>query len=407
LNVTFFIAQRLGKANKKTFTALAQRVGIWSVALGLTTILLSFLVINGFEKNIEHKLTHFQGELQLFKYSIHRTIEEIPLPTSKISHLRETFPAIESLTAFAHKTVLLQSKEATEGVVCKGIDLQASPHEAYQAYITAGRYLDPTPTPYSHEIILSTTLANKLQVQVGDTLMACVMQPTLRYRKLKIVGLYNTHVEELDQKIALCDLQLIQRLNSWPDSLVGGYDIFLQHGVAKSSLADSLLDWLGYDLEIRTLEEAHPAIFDWISLMKKDVWVFLSLILLVAYSNIICIVIIQTIEKASMIGLLSAMGASKRLIQGILLWNNAKVILYGMLVGNALGLGLAKLQDTFQFLHLDPSYYYIPYVPIAWSWKAIIALNALLITLLALVLCIALALVTRARPMDNISLRQG
>jgi len=101
------------------------------------------------------------------------------------------------------------------------------------------------------------------------------------------------------------------------------------------------------------------------------------------------------------------MGASRRLIQGILLWNNAKIILYGLLLGNTLGLGLAKLQDVFQFLHLDPSYYYIPYVPIAWSWKAIIALNVLLIALLALVLFIALAIVTRARPMDNISLSQG
>jgi lipoprotein-releasing system permease protein len=405
LNTAIWIAQRLRKSEKKTFTALAQQVGKGSVALGLATSLVAFLIINGFEKDIYHKLTHFQGQLQVFKFSLNPTIEEPPIPTHTIHNLITTFPAIKKAIAFSHKTVLLQGKEAIEGLLCKGVDLVAQPETMYKDYITAGRFLSPDYTKYSQEIILSTTTAAKLQVQVGDTVLASVMHPQLRYRKLTVAGLYTTYIEELDEKIALCDLRLLQRLNNWPDSLVGGYDLLVGTNCDKSLLKDELLDWLGYDLDVQTIEQLNPAIFDWLVIMRKDVAVFLSLILLVATSNIICIILIQVLERARMIGLLKAMGATTGLILRVLLWNNMAVLFLGLFWGNLLGLGLASLQDIFKVIRLDPTYYYIPYVPIAWSWKTIVEINVALITLIGLLLIGAIAMIARAKPITHIALR--
>lgn len=405
MHTAFFIARRIRKANKKAFTTLVQRIGTVSVALGLATLLISFLVINGFQKNVEKKLTSFQGQYQISKYSLNRSIEEPPIPISKVQGIQEAFPDyIQTIQPFIHKTVLIQTKEALEGMVLKGVEIQADDSPFVQ-YLVAGRLMTPGQTKYNHEIVLSTATAAKLNVQVGDQVTICVLQETSRYRKLKVIGLYTTSLEELDQKIALCDIRLLQHLNNWPDNLVGGYDVFLRNLYTDQLLTNKFLDWLGYDLDIKNIEQAYPAIFDWLSIMKKDVLIYLILILLVANSNIISIVLIQIMERTNMIGILKTMGATDNLIYRILLWNNMHLIVTGMLWGNLIGIGLAALQSYFKFLRVDPTYYYIAYIPITWDYKTIIAINLLLFILVSVVLLVAISIIAKVKPIKSIQLR--
>jgi len=405
LYTVFFIARRIRKANEKAFTTLAQRIGTLSVALGLAILLVAFLVINGFQKNVEKKLTSFQGQYQIFKYSLSKSMEEPPISANKIQGIQEAFSDhIKSIQAFIHKTVLVQTKEALEGIVLKGVEVQAGP-SPFTHYLVAGNLMAPGQTKYNHEIVLSTTTAAKLNVQIGDQVTICILQETPRYRKLKVVGLYTTHLEELDEKIALCDIRLLQHLNNWPDNLVGGYDIFLKESHYDISLKDKFLDWLGYDLDVRHIEQAYPAIFDWLAMMKKDVLIYLILILLVANSNIISIVLIQIMERTNMIGLLKTMGATDSLIYRILLWNNIYLILKGMWWGNLIGIGLAFLQYHFKLLQLDPTYYYIDYIPIAWDYKTIVVINLLLFILVSVVLLVAISIIAKVKPIKSIQLR--
>jgi lipoprotein-releasing system permease protein len=405
LDTALFIARRIRKANKKAFTTLVQQIGTVSVALGLATFLIAFLVINGFKKNVEDKLTNFQGQYQVFKYSLSRSIEEPPIATNKVQGIQEAFPNyIQAIQAFIHKTVLVQTKEALEGIVLKGVEIQAN-FSPFTNCLVAGKFMTAGQPKYNHEIVLSTTTAAKLNVQVGEQVTICILQQTPRYRKLKVVGLYTTHLEELDEKIALCDIRLLQHLNNWPDNLVGGYDLFLKEPCSHILLTDKLLDWLGYDLDVRNIEQSYPTIFDWLAMMRKDVLIYLILILLVANSNIISIVLIQVMERTNMIGLLKTMGATDSLIYRILLWNNMYLIIKGMLWGNVIGIGLAALQYHFKLLHLDPTYYYIAYVPIVWDFRTIIAINLLLFMLVSAVLIVAISIIAKVKPIKSIQLR--
>jgi lipoprotein-releasing system permease protein len=405
LYTAFFIARKIRKANKKAFTTLVQRIGTVSVALSLATLLISFLVINGFQENVEKKLISFQGQYQIFKYSLNKSIENPPISISKVQGIQEAFPDhIQSIQAFIHKTVLLKTSESLEGIALKGMDIQAGDLFFIQ-YLVAGKWMTPGQHKYNHEIVLSTVTAAKLNVQVGEQVTICVLQQAPRYRKLKVVGLYTTSLEELDQKIALCDIRLLQHLNNWPEDLVGGYDVFLKNTRPDSSLTERFLEWLGYDLDIKSIQQAYPAIFDWLAIMKKDVFIYLILILLVANSNIISIVLIQIMERSNMIGILKAIGATDNLIYRILLWNNMHLIIKGMLWGNLIGIGLAALQSYFKFLCIDPMYYYVAYIPIAWNYKTILAINLLLFMLVSVVLLVAVSIIAKVRPIKSIQLR--
>jgi len=402
-----FIANRIRKASKKAFTTRVQKMGTVSVALGLACLLLAFLVMSGFQKNITRKLTSFQGQCQITKYTIHRTFEYPPLLTAQIQPLLVRFAhQIDYLQAFAYKTVLVQHEDYVEGLVLKGVDLTTTHHMDLAAYIVDGRPLMlKEGAHYSQEILLSERIATKLQAKVGDQLLIATVQEKPHYRKLNIVGIYKTYLDPIDDKIALCDLKLLQRFNHWPDSLVGGYDVFLKAGEVPKQVAEELLDYAGYDLDISTLQEKYPAIFDWLAMMRKDIIIFLTLILLVANTNVVSIVIIQIIERTRMIGLLKTMGARNSFIQLVLCWNNLHMIVKGILLGNCIALGLAGLQDYFRIIRLDPIFYYVDYLPIDWQLKTILQLNLLIWLLSTGILLVAIRLIIRRQLIKNIIFR--
>jgi len=398
LYTAYFIAYRIRKADKKAFTTLVHKIGIISIALGLAMSLLAFLSIGGFQKNIEGNLTSFQGQLQIYQYALNRSHEELPISTNKIQGIEQAFAStIKSIQPYAHQTVLLQAGEALEGVVLRGVDVQVACTRLSQ-YLIVGHFINPTQQGYSPEMVLSSKSAARLNLHLGDEVIACIVQQPLRYRKLKLVGIYTTYLEEIDEKLGFCDLKLIQQLNAWPHSLVGGYEVYLQDPRISREVASQILDWLDYDLTIQSTEEAYAAIFDWLAIMRKDIFIFLSLILLVASSNIVSIILIQLMERTKMIGLLQALGASKRLIQQIMLWNNLRLVFKGIFWGNVLGLGLSALQSYGKFIRLDPTYYYINYLPIAWNAWVILRLNLFFFVLISLVLCLSIIVITRLRP---------
>ena len=394
---SFFIAERIRRSNKKAFTTVAQRIGAVSITLGLATLLIAFLVINGFQKNVEAKLTNFQGQLQIFKYSLNPSIEESPISTIKTESILENFAThIQDIRAFAYKTVLLQTPDGAEGVILKGIDINHT-QANFDQYMVKGNFLTPGSSKYNQDIVLSFKTAAKLNVKVGDEILIAILQQIPRYRKLNIVGLYATHIDILDEQIALCDLKLIQHLNDWPDNIVGGYDVYLKDEYPSNKLTNKLLDEIGYDLDIKDVKQSYPALFDWLTIMKKDVVIFLILILLVASSNIISIILIQIMERVNMIKLLKIMGAKDTLIYAILLWNNMYLVIKGMWWGNIIGLGLATLQTYFKFLRLDPLYYYIEYIPVVWNFKMILGLNLLVFGLVFLVLSVCIYIIVKSK----------
>ena len=71
-----------------------------------------------------------------------------------------------------------------------------------------------------------------MRVSLGDEVLLNFMDfattpPSLRTRKLSVVGLYETGLEDFDDQIIIGDINLIRRLNNWGDSLVGGYEVFV------------------------------------------------------------------------------------------------------------------------------------------------------------------------------------
>jgi lipoprotein-releasing system permease protein len=107
-------------------------------------------------------------------------------------------------------------------------------------------------------------------------------------------------------------------------------------------------------------------------------------------------------ERTQMIGMLKALGSTERTIRSVFVYQGVNLMVRGLLLGNAIGLGLCFLQDRFKIIGLNPRDYYMSYVPVAWDWSMVLSLNALMFVVVTVVLWVPTAIISRIAPIKAI-----
>jgi lipoprotein-releasing system permease protein len=159
---------------------------------------------------------------------------------------------------------------------------------------------------------------------------------------------------------------------------------------------------MDFDLLVEKVSDRYIQVFEWLGLVSRQVKILLGVILIVVCVNMISVVLILVMERTQMIGMLKAMGSTERTIRSVFVYQGVNLMMRGLLLGNALGLGLCFLQDRFKIIGLNPHDYYMSYVPIAWDWSMILFLNVLIFVVVSLVLWIPTAIISRMSPIKAI-----
>jgi len=381
---------------------MIHKIAIASIGIGLGIMIISFLILKGFQLKIQEKIISFGGHLQVTKFTLSRSYEEDPISKElALYNDYSDYEYIDHIQEFTNKAGLLKANETVEIAVMKGVS-ERFDLSRFEQNITKGTFPDLTTEPYSTEIMISQLKADKLLLDVGDETLLYFFQDPPRVRKLTISGVYETGMEDFDEKIILGDIRLIQRINNWPDSLVGGFEIFLTDFDRADHYRDELEDVVGYELYIEKISEKFAEIFDWLSLLNRNVVIFLSLTLFVACFNMVSILLILIMERTHMIGVFKALGAANKLIRRIFVFNGMRLIAKGLLLGNIIGISFGFLQSKFEFLTLDPKSYYMEFVPIEWNWGIIILLNILTFSMVSLALTVPTMIITTISPIKSI-----
>ncbi|MBE0640505.1 MAG: ABC transporter permease [Bacteroidales bacterium] len=227
----------------------------------------------------------------------------------------------------------------------------------------------------------------------------------LRGRKFRISGIYETGMEEFDRLYVIGDLRQAQKLNLWDSSQVSGFELYIDRMEDLQLIGDRVFHSIGYDLDARTVATLYPQIFEWLKLQDMNVLIILILMILVSSITMVSALLIIILERTTMIGVLKALGARDQSIRRIFLIHAGTIALKGMLIGNALGLGLAVLQNLTGWVTLSQESYYIAHVPILLQPWPILLLN--LGTLVACLLAMAIPsyLIFRIQPVKVIAMR--
>lgn len=178
----------------------------------------------------------------------------------------------------------------------------------------------------------------------------------------------------------------------------GGFEITLDGYESLETMNDFIYEHLNYDLNTTTIKQHLPEIFNWLEMLDLNTYIIIVLMIFISIINMTSALLILIMERTNMIGLLKALGATSWAVQKIFLYQAAYIISIGLLIGNAIGIGLSVLQMATGFAKLDPENYYVSEIPVLLDINTILILNfgTLIVCLIALILP-SLA-VTQIRP---------
>lgn len=370
------IAKRLyfSEEGKARTSRPAVRVALGGILIGVMVMIVAICVVVGFKQEIQRKVAGFGSHIQVVNFDNNATYELQPVEVSDslLQKLRG-LPYVKHVSTFASKPGILKTDSAFQGIIFKGTD--------YWDYFAENLVSGSLPEE-KNEVIISTVLASQLHLAVGDAILCYFVQEDLRVRKLYVSGLYNTCMSEMDRLFVLGDIDLVRQLNHWRASQASGIEVLVDDLRHLQEAADGVyfatanrLDEAGNAFYTQTLEQLNPQIFGWLDLLDMNVVIIIVLMLCVSGFSIITGLIILILESITLIGTLKALGTHNRFVRRIFIYEAILLVGKGMLWGNVLGLGLVAVQYFTQVIPLDASIYYVSYVPMAFPWGWLVALN--------------------------------
>lgn len=354
MNTAFEIAKRISFNKQKNYTRFIVRLSIAATAISVAAILLTFSIVNGFQSTISNKVYSFWGHIQIASVN-GNTLSENPNFLQQI----KSIPAIQSASPYLNQTMVLAKDIEIEGLNAKGIaDFTMIPN------LSKGRCIQTDPQTSAKEIVLSKLIATKLHIDTGDQVKLYVLQNgAVQERKLIVVGLFHTGIEEYDLRNVFVDLKLLQQLIQEP-SAITGYQIDLKDINTIDRTQEKLQSSLPENWVSSASADVYPQLFDWIKVQSINRNITIVIMLFIAIVNLITCLLILILERVPMIGGLTAMGASHQMIRKVFVYQASLITWMGIGFGVLLGLGISLIQLKFQWIHLDESAYLIDVLPI-------------------------------------------
>jgi len=386
MSFPFYISKKYTLSKKDSrFITFISTISIIGIALGVATLIIALSILNGFARTITNKITNFDSHIQITSYTgtLPDYHEVLPKLRKKIS------PYEESINPFVSELAIISSKLIKDGVNIKGI----RPEDNWRGVredIIQGNF-DLNNDSGLPSIIIGKKLADKLLVKVGDKITVFALNKNQipspsnlpNIEQFRITGIFESGMAAYDDLIAYINIKTAQKLFNIGNDITG-YDIRLNNISKIDSLTIYLTNNLSYPYATRSIYQIHRNIFTWIDLQKKPIPIILGLIIIVAVFNIIGTLLMVVLEKTNEIGVLKSLGANKKQIISIFIYQGIYLALTGIIIGNLIAFILTELQLRYKIISIPSSVYFMSTVPIYLTPGTFI-----IVSILTFILCIS------------------
>ncbi len=410
MNLEYFIAKRLSvkKAHKNSVSAPIIKIAIAAIAISIVMMLIAIGTGLGLKQKIREKVAAFNGHIQISNYDTNNSkVSVVPVLLDQDFYPEfKTVDGIAYVQAVASKGGIVRTDDTVEGILAKGVGKEYN-WSVFKEYLVEGRLPDYRATR-TDEVLISRLLANRLKLKLGDSFFSVFLRDNdpskmPNQQKSKIVGIYDSGFEEFDAMYVFMDIRHIQRMNKWEANQVGGFEVFLDDFDAIEDKSNQIYSQISSNLDAQTIIDKYGHIFQWIDLFDFNIALIIGIMIIVGGINMITALLVLILERTPMIGVLKALGSTNWSVRKIFLYNAAYLIGVGLFLGNAIGLGLLWVQDTYRIVKFpNPKEYYIEYIPVHITATHILVLNMGVMLLCLLMLLVPSYIITRITPVKAI-----
>ncbi|WP_225553339.1 ABC transporter permease [Sphingobacterium bovistauri] len=378
---------------------------IGALSIAIIAILLSVAILRGFKEEITTKQRGFFGDLVVTK----QTLADYALMPVLLSDSQRTeilsIPTVESINGFATQVGIINVNSEVEGVMLKGIE-PTYDQRFLKSSLVDGNILNLEEDSNEQQLLISYYLANRLSLKVGDDLiMSFVKDNRTRKRKFLITGIYRTNSDDWDKNYVVGSIEVIRKMNNLLVNETGAYEIRINDFSKLNEVTEAVNEVLPVELKATNVVEFWADVFNWLEMLDMNDDIIFVLMVIVAVINMVSSLLITILERTNMIGILKALGMNNTALRKVFMMNSLYIIGYGLLIGNLVAFSAYFFQRATHFFKLDPSIYYLEFVPMHIDVLTVVVLNISVIILVFLTTIIPSMLITRISPIKAIQFK--
>lgn len=336
MNLTpLFIAFRYWRTKSADrFGRLVTNLASLGITLGVMALVIVLSVMNGLENMQKRNLLSHLPHAIIAPQEGHFTQnEKLTLPDF-----------VQKSTAINRANVIIQSQNGIQAGqligVTKAEDDPLLDEQAVAERLPAGEFKVLIGSQLAHKLNLST--GEKIRLMITENSQYTPMGRIPVQRLFEISGIYPSQSSASEYTL-FANLTDVGRLLRIAPEEVQGVRLFLQDPFQVTELA-------------QTFDEAHYQISDWreqkgeffqaVKMEKNMMGLLVSLIIVVAISNIITSLSLMVVDKQGEIAILQTQGLTKPQVMQIFIFQGSIVGIIGSILGVILGVVAAMNLDT-------------------------------------------------------------
>ena len=368
MSFEFFVARRyLFSHRKQAFIYVISLMSIIGVALGVAALVVVLGVYNGLTTDMRDKILGANAHGIVLSY--------IPDAFGKNPGLRDEIlrtPGVTGATPFIYTEVMLSSGDGVKGLMLRGVDPRTAPgvlsmlKAIKKGSINGLETGDGTPG-----IIVGEELAKHIGLGMGSRVnllspsgekTTAGFQP--RIRPFEVAGSFMTGMYEYDSSLAFVTLDAARELLGLDPGFLSGIEITVDDVYRADEITKELTDNIGNPFYARSWMDMNANLFAALKLEKIGMFILLIMVVLIGSFSIVATLVMLVMEKTRDIAVMMSMGATRKMIRRIFMYQGTIIGFVGTMLGYALGLTVGYLLKRYQFIKLPENVYTLDHLPI-------------------------------------------
>lgn len=368
MSFEFFVARRyLFSHRKQAFIYVISLMSIIGVALGVAALVVVLGVYNGLTTDMRDKILGANAHGIVLSY--------IPDAFGKNPGLRDEIlhtPGVTGATPFIYTEVMLSSGDGVKGLMLRGVDPRTAPgvlsmlKAIKKGSINGLETGDGTPG-----IIIGEELAKHIGLGMGSrvNLLSPSGEKTTtgfqpRIRPFEVAGIFKTGMYEYDSSLAFVTLDAARELLGLDPGFLSGIEIAVDDVYRADEITKELTDNIGNPFYARSWMDMNANLFAALKLEKIGMFILLIMVVLIGSFSIVATLVMLVMEKTRDIAVMMSMGATRKMIRRIFMYQGTIIGFVGTMLGYALGLTVGYLLKRYQFIKLPENVYTLDHLPI-------------------------------------------